>query len=77
MVDYSKWDNLDSDSDSDSGSATAAAAKQKQASTPAAAAKRVLDQAEVLRYVSRHAFALPMIQSGVEYWDVVRLVGGM
>lgn len=52
MVDYSKWDKLDSDSDSnsDSGSSNAVVAKQNQA-TPTSEAKRVLDQAEVLRYV--------------------------
>lgn len=61
MVDYSKWDNLessDSDSASDSGhAATAAAAlaiqrKRQGAAAPSvkqASDKRALDQAEVLR----------------------------
>lgn len=63
MVDYSKWDNLDSD-DSDStsdGEAAAAKAKQQQQPRPrgggttpsarkAADDKRQLDQAEALRY---------------------------
>lgn len=82
MVDYRKWDNLDSDSDSDSGSATAAAANRKLASNPAAADdKRVLDKAEVLRYQCAYnvclavcTSVLPMIQSGVEWRDAFRLL---
>ncbi len=54
MVDYSKWDNLDSDSDSGSDKATANQRKQKQvhdtpSSRKAAEEQRGLDQAEVLR----------------------------
>lgn len=59
MVDYSKWDNLDSDSDSDSGSANAAVANRKQAaSTPSADEKRVLNQAEVLRYRQQYGVVM-------------------
>lgn len=54
MVDYSKWDNLDSDSDSGSEKAAANQRKQTQVNDPssrkAAEEKRGLDQAEVLRY---------------------------
>lgn len=59
MVDYSKWDNLDSDSDS--GSANAAVAKRKQASTSTPSAdEKLMQEAEVLRY-GVCAFALSVV----------------
>lgn len=67
MVDYSKWDNLNSDSDSDSGSGSAKAAadaRRTQASTQLADDKRLLDQAEVLRYVGV-GFLQSMVDLGV------------
>ncbi|CAN0296932.1 unnamed protein product [Ectocarpus fasciculatus] len=82
MVDYSKWDNLDSD-DSDSGSdgaAATAAAKTKQqqrrpqgGGTPsarkAADDKRQLDQAEALRLQGNSAYERGDVSKAIAAYD--------
>eukprot|EP00752_Nemacystus_decipiens_P013903 g12341.t1 len=78
MVDYSKWDNLDSDSDSDSDSTTAAAAKLKQAGTTAGTSdKRVLEQAEVLRLQGNSAYERGDVSKAIGAYDAqLRMLEG-
>ncbi|CBJ49219.1 expressed unknown protein [Ectocarpus siliculosus] len=72
MVDYSKWDNLDSD-DSGSGSdGAAAAAKTKQqppSARKAADDKRQLDQAEALRLQGNSAYELGDVSKAIAAYD--------
>ncbi|CAM9612394.1 unnamed protein product [Ectocarpus sp. 12 AP-2014] len=74
MVDYSKWDNLDSD-DSDSGfDGAAAAAKTKQqqqqpSARKAADDKRQLDQAEALRLQGNSAYELGDVSKAIAAYD--------
>eukprot|EP00903_Cladosiphon_okamuranus_P020524 g18841.t1 len=70
MVDYSKWDNLDSDSDSDGGSANPSVAHRKQAAcTPSADNKRVMDQAEALRLQGNSAYERGDVSQAIGAYD--------
>ncbi|CAM9780067.1 unnamed protein product [Ectocarpus sp. 4 AP-2014] len=73
MVDYSKWDNLDSDDSDSSSDGAAAAVKTKQQQQPsarkAADDKRQLDQAEALRLQGNSAYELGDVSKAIAAYD--------